>query len=146
MISIFLAAGIAYFIFKLNAIYQERDEKIFGSAGGKLTDIKKPVKNERWEKIKKKLDSENPSDWNLAIIEADKILDEMLVVMGYVGESVGEKLKTVEPSDFLTLNEAWEAHKLRNQIAHEDDFVLTQREAKAALAKFEQVFKEFHYI
>ncbi|MFA5736942.1 MAG: hypothetical protein WCX70_02175 [Candidatus Paceibacterota bacterium] len=145
-VMILFAGGIIYFSLKLDAIRRERNEKIFGQKGGKLGDIKKSVKNERWEKIKEKLDSDNPSDWNLAIIEADKILDEMLMAMGYLGENLGERLKTVESSDFLTLNEAWEAHKIRNQIAHENDFVLTQREAKAALAKFEQVFKEFDYI
>lgn len=144
--SVLFFGGIIFFSLRLSAIRKERDEKVFGQKGGKLDDIKEPAKNERWEKIKKKLDSDNPSDWNLAIIDADKILDEMMVAMGYPGENLGERLKAVEPSDFLTLNEAWEAHKIRNQIAHEDDFVLTQREAKATIAKFEQVFKEFNYI
>lgn len=144
--SILFFGGIIYFSLKLSAIRKERNEKVFGTSGGKLENIKEPVKNERWEKIKKKMDSDNPSDWNLAIIDADKILDEMLVAMGYSGENLGERLKAVEPSDFLTLNEAWEAHKIRNQIAHEDDFVLTQREAKATIAKFEKVFQEFNYI
>ncbi len=144
--SILFVGGIVYFSLKVSAIRKERDEKVFGGKVGKLEDIKEPARNERWEKIKKKLDSDNPSDWNLAIIDADKILDEMLVAMGHLGENLGERLKSVEPSDFLTLNEAWEAHKVRNQIAHEDNFVLTQREAKAAIAKFEKVFQEFNYI
>lgn len=145
-ISALFLSGILYFMTKLLSIRAERDEKIFGSKGGSLKDIKAPAKNERWEKIKQKMDSENPSDWNVAIIDADKILDEMLVSMGYQGENLGERLKAVESSDFLTLNEAWEAHKIRNQIAHEDSFVLTKREAKAAVSKYEQVFKEFNYI
>lgn len=139
-------SGIVYFAVKVMNIRAERDKKIFGSGGGSLKEIKVPAKNERWEKIKQKMDSENPSDWNLAIIEADKILDEMLVAMGYQGENLGERLKKVESSDFLTLNEAWEAHKVRNQIAHEDSFILTKREAKVAISHYESVFKEFNYI
>ncbi|OPZ93948.1 MAG: Transcriptional regulatory protein SrrA [Firmicutes bacterium ADurb.Bin419] len=125
---------------------EELFDSVWGmEAFGDISTVTVHIKKVR-EKIKKKLDSDNPSDWNLAIIDADKILDEMLVSMGYPGENLGERLKAVESSDFLTLNQAWEAHKIRNQIAHEDDFVLTQREAKATIAKFEEVFKEFNYI
>ena len=102
--------------------------------------------NRRWFDIVQKIDSENPSDWNVAIIEADKILEEMTKKMGYAGDNLGERLKNVERSDFLTLDQAWQAHKIRNSIAHESDFVLTKREAQKTLRLFEEVFKEFGYI
>ena len=102
--------------------------------------------NHIWEKITGYLNSENPSDWKLAILEADTILDSLVQKMGYRGENLGERLKAVEPSDFETLNEAWEAHKVRNAIAHEAGYELTQREAKRVLKLFENVFKEFGYL
>jgi len=87
------------------------------------------------------------SDWRLAIIEADNILDEMVTRIGYKGDNLGEKLKSVEPSDFNTLQEAWEAHKVRNKIAHEGlNFRMDHREAKRVVAQFEKVFKEFEFI
>ena len=39
--------------------------------------------------------SPNPNDWKLAIIEADIILDDALKQYGYVGNSLGEKLKSI---------------------------------------------------
>jgi hypothetical protein len=99
-----------------------------------------------WKKITNYLNSTNPSDWKLAILEADTLLDSMILGMGYKGENLGERLKTVEPSDFNTLNEAWEAHKVRNQIAHESSFELSHKEAVRVLTLFEKVFKEFGYI
>lgn len=99
-----------------------------------------------WKKITNYLNSTNPSDWKLAILEADTLLDSMILGMGYKGENLGERLKTIEPSDFNTLNEAWEAHKVRNQIAHESSFELSHKEAVRVLTLFEKVFKEFGYI
>ncbi len=111
------------------------------------TEIEVYKKNERWQTVLDHVHSTNSSDWRLAIIEADNILDEMMTRMGYRGENLGEKLKSVEPSDFDTLQEAWEAHKVRNKIAHEGlNFKIDHREAKRVIAQFEKVFKEFEFI
>ncbi len=103
--------------------------------------------NTRWIKIQDNINSKNPNDWRLAILEADIILDEMLAKMGYHGETVSDKLKAIEPSDFLSLNSAWEAHKIRNAIAHEgSDFLISEREARRIMGLYEQVFREFKFI
>ena len=107
---------------------------------------KDPMKMEEWENVLKLMDSENPSDWKLAIIEADSLLDRLVQKMGYPGNNLGERLKAVEPSDFKTLQSAWEAHKIRNAIAHSQGYQLSKREAGRVIAHFEAVFKEFHYI
>jgi len=106
----------------------------------------KEVRNVEWEKVQALLNSSSESDWRHAIIEADKMLDQMTVRMGLVGDNLGERLKNVEPSDFTTLQSAWEAHKVRNRIAHESGYILTRREARRAIALFEEVFREFGYI
>src|SRR3990172_4526033 len=104
-------------------------------------------KNEKWEKIKQDIHSQNPSDWRLAIIEADTMLDEMVQSMGYKGADLGERMKSIEPSDFETLNDAWEAHKVRNRIAHDGRaYPLTHDEAKRIIGLFEKVFREFKFI
>jgi len=105
------------------------------------------IRNERWQKVLEKLESDNPSDWRLSILEADIMLDELTNEMGYHGDSIGDKLKGVEKSDFTTIENAWEAHKVRNAIAHHGaDFILTQREARRVIGLFESVFKEFKII
>ena len=75
------------------------------------------------------------------------MLDELLRAQGYHGDSVGEMLKGVEKSDMLTLDNAWDAHKVRNQIAHAgSDYLLNERDAKRIITLFESVFKEFKII
>ncbi|MBI2120160.1 MAG: hypothetical protein HYT94_00875, partial [Parcubacteria group bacterium] len=106
-----------------------------------------PVKSTRFAVVEKHMTSENPGEWRLAIIEADTLLEEIVKKMGYEGTTLGEMLKNVEPSDFTTLNEAWEAHKVRNQIAHQgSSFTLTKREAKRIIQLYEKVFREFDII
>ncbi|MES2087860.1 MAG: hypothetical protein V4467_02595 [Patescibacteria group bacterium] len=103
--------------------------------------------NPRWEKITHHINSTNPSDWRLAILECDIILDEMLTKMGYHGDTLADRLKGVEKSDFLTIDQAWEAHRVRNAIAHDgSNFQITDREAKRVVGLYEMVFKEFKYI
>ena len=98
----------------------------------------------RWKEIKAHVSSTNPNDWKLAIIEADIMLGEALNQAGYAGLTIGDKLKGSSPTQFTTLQDAWDAHRIRNRIAHEGaDFVLTQHMAHEAIVKYERVFREF---
>lgn len=107
----------------------------------------KPQVNPRWEKVIHHVNSSNPSEWKLAILEADIILSEMIEKMGYHGETIGDKLKKIERSDFNTIDNAWEAHRIRNSIAHEgSDFLLSEREARRIVGLYQSVFEEFKYI
>jgi hypothetical protein len=101
----------------------------------------------RWEHIEKLIEGPNPSEWKEAIIEADIMLDDVLAKQGYKGIGVGEKLKSIERSQMGSLNSAWEAHKVRNQIAHEGStFELSEMLARRTVAHYEAVFREFKVI
>ncbi len=109
--------------------------------------IPKMYVNEKWVNVVKHINSPNPADWKLAILECDIMLGEILEKMGYTQPSIGEKLKSIEPSDFTNIEAAWEAHKIRNSIAHEgSDFAINEREAKRVIGLYELVFEEFEYI
>jgi uncharacterized membrane protein len=105
-------------------------------------------KNHRWERIEEQMSSSNPSDWRVAILEADSILDEILERMGYRGETLGERLKGLKQSDFSHLDEVWKAHKTRNDIAHKGavDFVLSRSLAETTIDTYHRVFKGLGYL
>lgn len=150
IISVLAVGGIVYNVRQLGIINRE-ERKIFGpvvaTSGPDSTEIIVEDKNEKWERVLKLANSDSSSDWRLAIIEADVMLEELLRASGYVGESVGDMLKGVDKSDFTTLDDAWEAHKVRNDITHTGtDFQLNERETKRVIALFEKVFKEFEII
>jgi hypothetical protein len=103
--------------------------------------------NETWNSIRAKLLSENPSDWRLAIIEADIYLDRLLDQRGFYGDTLGDKLKQVTPDKLPSIQIAWEAHKIRNRIAHDGaDFVLTMPESRRVLSYYEIVFRDLEVI
>ena len=104
-------------------------------------------RNPRWLKTLSYLFSQHESDWKLAIIEADSMLEGLLDQMGFKGENLGEKLKGATQDSFHGLTSAWEVHTIRNKIAHDGvAFMLTQREAKRIIALYEQIFREYGYI
>lgn len=103
--------------------------------------------NPQWERILNHIDSVSESDWRLAILEADILLGGLLDSMFLPGETMADKLKAVEKSDFTTIDNAWEAHKIRNQVAHEGQtFKLSQHEAKRVIGLYQTVFEEFQII
>lgn len=93
--------------------------------------------------INKKITSNSPSDWKIAIIEADKVFDKTLEKRNYVGGSVGDKLKEMVPGDLPDVyEEVWEAHKIRNRIVHEPDFEITQSEVRKIIGIYERAIKK----
>lgn len=105
------------------------------------------AKNERWEHVKKLMESHSDNDWRQAILEADIILDSMVERMGYDGDTLFERLKKIEQSDFVTLENAFEGHRARNKIAHSgSEFHLSRNEADRIIGLYEKVFREFYYI
>jgi hypothetical protein len=141
------AIGLFILIYAIIRLFElrKREEQYYGKvliSPETIGDI-----NPRWTHILSLADGESASQWREAIIEADIMLDDMLTRQGYVGDGVGEKLKAVEPSDFNTLQDAWEAHKVRNQIAHEgSSFNLSEELARRTISRFEAVFREFNAI
>lgn len=75
------------------------------------------------------------------ILEADKLLDFVLGKYGYVG-TLGEKMQKAGKV-FSNSNGIWNAHKLRNRLAHELSYEPSQTEGQIALANFKQAFKDF---
>ncbi|MBI2087074.1 MAG: hypothetical protein HYT69_02795 [Candidatus Zambryskibacteria bacterium] len=148
-----VGASIVWAIYNYMKLQQveSEDEKIYGiTPDDTFLDTNTTLaekENERWVRILEHANSNNPADWRLAIIEADVMLEELLRISSYHGDSIGEMLKAVDKSDMLTLDNAWEAHKIRNQIAHAGgEFQLDERETKRVIALFESVFREFGMI
>ncbi len=134
---------IVYTTVRIQHIRHE-EEKFYGTT---LLEPGDEDKNPRWAHIQELMGSVNPSDWRTAIIEADILLDDVLSRQGYDGAGVGEKLKNVDRADFNTLQDAWEAHKVRNQIAHEgSSFDLSPALAQRTIGRYEAVFREFNLI
>lgn len=101
--------------------------------------------NTRWKDIEAHIASQSVSDWKLALIDADSLIDDILKRAGYPGKTMGERLKRIEPSDLDHLADLWEAHKLRNRIAHEGERI-ERRDVDRAMEQYRLVLKELKFL
>jgi preprotein translocase subunit SecG len=142
-VSIFMLVLYAYASSRRWAYYAQADKEL-RDAEDMYDEIYRGIKkSSRLDDVLKHIESENPNDWKLAIIEADIMLDDLLKQRGFAGASLGERLKSISPTQIGSLSEAWEAHKVRNRIAHDGaDFVLTKRMAEDTIARYRRVFND----
>lgn len=137
------AAGIIYGIVKLIKV-QKKQITEFAKV---IIEAPHEERRSKWEKIKKYAESDNISDWRMAILEADNLLDDIIKKIGYAGETFGERLSNINPSQFKSLDEVWHAHKIRNRIAHEGArFELTKDKTDYILGLYEKALIELEYI
>lgn len=78
---------------------------------------------------------------HMAIINADKLLDQALKARGAKGETMGDRLKSAQ-SMFKNNNAVWAAHKLRNKIAHDDEVSIKSQTVRQALSAFKNALKD----
>jgi hypothetical protein len=151
-VSLFFIIGIVYCVEQIKFIRKKEEEKygvhvVPAYETGVKANKGNAVLAERWATVQKHILSDNSNDWRQAILEADIMLEDVLTSLGYRGEGIGEKLKRVEKGDMATLDQAWEAHKIRNQVAHEgSSFNLSQFQAQRVINQYKEVFEEFYYI
>ena len=92
-----------------------------------------------WTELLERVKS--PEGMILAVIDADKLLDEALKKRGFKGKTMGERLvsaqRTISNNDSV-----WYAHKLRNRLVHEPGVRLKKSEAQNALSGFRQGLKD----
>ncbi len=145
--SLLFAMGIIFVYMRLKEVKYQDKKKYQIKQTGDAAHAGPSKMQLRWAKILEHANSTNENDWRHAILDADIMLDELLDAQGYKGDTMGDKLKQVERSDFRTIDLAWEAHKVRNKIAHEGSALsLSEREVRRVVALFEQVFREFHLV
>ncbi len=102
--------------------------------------------NARWVEIEKHINSTREAEWKFAVIEADKMADDLLKNSGFPGDTMGDRLMNIQPGQLTTLQGLWEAHKIRNRLVHDTNYFLRYTEAKRAVGLYEKTLKELQAI
>lgn len=140
---LFSLAALGVLVYSTMRLYQIRESEKDQYDTVSPQESHQAVEHSRWQYILQLIESGQESDWRQAIIESDIMLDEMLSRIGYRGDTIGEKLRAVNPQNFLTIQNAWEAHKVRNEIAHQgSSYHLSEHLAHRTIAHYEAVFRE----
>ena len=137
---IFLAivAGIIYFVIETGwwTLRVERFHAIVLQSN-----LSKKEARASWDAIENHFYRGGENDLKVAILEADKLLNDALRDAGVMGIQLGDRLKKANEHQIPNLNNLWAAHKLRNQIAHEPNFRLKRDLAERALKIYEAALK-----
>jgi hypothetical protein len=94
--------------------------------------------SQQWQRIEGLIAQPGVDSTRSAIFEADKLLDIALRQSGFQGDTLGERLKNARQhfGNNAIYQGLWEAHKMRNAMAHEIGFDLPQVVAAQHLAQF----------
>lgn len=105
----------------------------------KLTKVKPKKFKAKWDDLQKYC--RNKETWPVAIMNADKLLDEALVKRKFKGRTMGERL--VSAQNHLSNNDGvWSAHNFSKKIASESITKLKESEVKKSLVEFRQGLRD----
>ncbi len=93
-----------------------------------------------WGTIASMRGSNDSHQLQMAVVRADRLLDQLLKSMAMPGSTLGERLKVAQKR-YPELKDVWWAHKVRNTIVHESSNQ-GARTLNGALNEFEKAFKK----
>lgn len=100
----------------------------------------------KWISVESVLKTSDPGNWRGAIIQADKILDELMTRMGYHGRNLEERLANVNPrlypEQFPSMAEAYKAHQVRAFIEEDPNYMVSREVAEKTIGIYRNIFKE----
>jgi hypothetical protein len=119
-----------WFLVKLPFAFRRRRARQGISSGDKTEIRTKRMEIENWAR------SSNGIELQHAIVEADKLVDHVFILNGYSGETFADRLRSAEDRIDRNVYEGiWQGHKVRNQIAHEHNSNISERELKYSVEK-----------
>lgn len=95
--------------------------------------------SEKWQQLQALC--ANKETWPLAVINADKLVDDALKKRHYKGKTMGERLVSAQ-RDLSSNDTVWYGHKLRNKLVHEEYTLANKADVKNALLGFLQALKD----
>ena len=95
----------------------------------------------KWLEIENSVRRDNNASWQLAIMNADKLLDQALRERRFKGQTMGERMKSAQKV-WKIANHVWGAHKVRNQLAHEVNAHISYDTTLRSLSAFKQALKD----
>lgn len=96
-----------------------------------------------WQRIEALIENNDMSKSTLAIHQADRFVDHVMKLVGARGETFADRLRSLESKfDKQVYQSLWDAHKIRNQLAHQHGLVLNNQEIKKAISNYRKAARE----
>jgi len=101
-----------------------------------------PAVLKHWTDIVRRANTGTPENLRWAVMEADALVDLVLKERQLSGETMADRLANFRRDEYKTIDKLWDAHKLRNEIAHTPGFRITSQKAERALFAYRDFLKE----
>ena len=144
--SVALALFIIFVMMQKRALKSQQPSGAVATTASGVTEATTGALRDRWNELLTHLESTHEAQWKMAVIEADKLVDDALAKAGFSGDTFGDRLSNIQPGTLLSLDGIWWAHKVRNRLAHEVDYFLRYTEARQAIGYFEAALAELQLI
>lgn len=95
-----------------------------------------------WIGILARVEKGLESEYKLAVVEADEMLEDVLKKMEYTGKTLEDRLGQVSPTIISNIEDIREVHKIRHKVVYDPDYELTLDEIKRILEVYEKAFRE----
>lgn len=99
-----------------------------------------------WKQIKEHIASSDPEEWKKAILEADKILNEILKMSGYLGHRLEDKLVLITTAQLANVEQVKQAHQITHKIHDDPGYDLAFEDALAVLKIYKEAFRDLRLI
>lgn len=109
-------------------------------ANDALSSREKAELKESWGAVHTGLASGNESHWRTAVIRADAVLDLALRARGFPGSTMAQRMNRAARK-YPAVEEAFKAHRLRNDLVHNPMRGINEKETRWALQIFERALK-----
>lgn len=97
----------------------------------------------RWQKVESQLSSQQETQYKLAILEADAIVDESLALAGLTGDNMTERLEKAMPYQVEHKDRLLWAHSIRNNIIRDGSFSVDNEIAEKVIGIYRDFLKSW---
>ncbi len=101
--------------------------------------------NKRWAKIRGK-SRISEAEARLAVIEADNLLNEILIKMGFSGKVLKERLEPMTPDILENIKQVKKAHQIRLNMVANPDYHLDSASALKVLQVYEEALENLQVL
>lgn len=119
--------------------------KIYWQKYNSPTSVDKKFVKKRWKEIEQLFNYKKEMNYKLAVIEADKLFDNVLKEMHFPGDTMAERLK-MATYKYPKLKIVWWGHKMRNHIVHDVKFSCRYGETKKVIGNYKRGLKELNVL
>lgn len=146
--SIVLSALFFFFIFivegKLKRLKIAMEGKLDPAEALSLSRMPpKGAFQESWDKIIVAVELRREADYRNAVIEADKLFEDIIKRLGLPNADVALNQKKITSEHLSNIAQITEAHNVKTKLVSNPNFHITQEQARQFVAMYAQAFKEW---